>query len=274
MNKQAIKVDHVCLIPSQQIGVHQQATWELSYIIKGRGVRTIGSQSEPFETGDMVLVPPEIPHCWKFGDQETHIENISVMFPMDLLHLLADQIEVMRGIMQRYLNLDTAIVLMGNTKQQIISILCCMENESEAMRMVSLLQVLVTIGESLELRSVGKRSKLSEVEKKIEKIKVYITCNFMRELRIDDIAQYMGMNRSALCTFFSKHEQKTIMAYVTERRLAESKHLLVTTTLSVQQVCYKSGFQDVPHFCRIFKQAVGMTPTAYRHSRQNNYHQE
>ena len=117
MNKQAIKVDHVCLIPSQQIGMHQQATWELSYIIKGRGVRTIGSQSEPFETGDMVLVPPEIPHCWKFGDQETHIENISVMFPMDLLHLLADQIEVMRGIMQRYLNLDSAIALVGKTNE-------------------------------------------------------------------------------------------------------------------------------------------------------------
>lgn len=59
MKRQTITVDHVCLTPSQQIGRHQQATWELSYIIKGQGVRTIGGQTEPFEPGDMVLIPPE-----------------------------------------------------------------------------------------------------------------------------------------------------------------------------------------------------------------------
>lgn len=266
MKQQTITVDHVSLPPSQQIGVHQQATWELSYIIQGRGERTIGSQSELFKPGDMVLVPPEIPHCWKFEKDEVCIENISVMFPMDLLRLLEDQFEPMRGIMKRFIKLDYTIGLMGKTKQQLIPLLLRMEDESEAMRMVSLLQILVIIGESLEIRSVGQRSKTSEVEKKIERIKVYITCNFMRELRIDDIAQYMGMNRSALCSFFSKHERKTIMAYVAERRLAESKRLLATTSLSVQQICYKSGFQDVPHFCRTFKQSVGMTPTAYRHA--------
>ena len=265
MNKQAITVDHVSLSPSQQIEMHRQATWELSYIIKGRGVRTIGRQSEPFEAGDMVLVPPEIPHHWKFEDEEVSIENITVMFTMDLLRLLAEQFEAMRDIMQRFVKSDSAIALMGKTKKQLIPILHRMEDESDAMRVVSLLQILVIIGESLETKSVGQRSKTSEVEKKMEKIKVYITCNFMRELRIDDIAQYMGMNRSALCTFFSKHERKTIMAYVVERRLAESKRLLATTNLSIQQVCYKSGFQDVPHFCRTFKQSVGKTPTEYRH---------
>lgn len=117
MKQQTITFDHVCLSPSHQIGVHQQATWELSYITQGRGERTIGSQSEPFEPGDMVLIPPEIPHCWKFEkEEEMHIENISVIFSMDLLRLLMEQFEPMRGIMQRFLKLDYAIALTGKTK--------------------------------------------------------------------------------------------------------------------------------------------------------------
>lgn len=264
MDRQAITVDHVCLPRSRQIGMHWQATWELSYIIKGRGVRTVGGRSELFEAGDMVLLPPEIPHCWEYEKQEMYVENITVMFNADLLRLLAEQIGAMRGIMQRFLRSDEAIALTGNTRKRLVRILCRMEDESEAMRTVSLLQMLVIIGESLEIRSVGQRDKIPEAEKKMEKIKVYITCNFMRELRIDDIARHVGMNRSALCTFFSRHEAKTIMAYVVELRLAEARRLLASTVLTVQQVCYKSGFQDVPHFCRTFKQSVGMTPSKYR----------
>ena len=31
--------DDVCLAPGEQIGLHEQATWELSYIIVGSGMR-------------------------------------------------------------------------------------------------------------------------------------------------------------------------------------------------------------------------------------------
>ncbi len=47
-------------------------------------------------------------------------------------------------------------------------------------------------------------------------------------------------------------------------RLDNAKRLLCNQSLTVQQVCYRSGFQDVPYFCRLFKRTFGMTPSEYR----------
>ena len=61
-------IGHVRLKPSEQIGSHQQPTWELSLVIEGEGTRTIADVNEPFKSGEVVLVPPETVHCWHFTD--------------------------------------------------------------------------------------------------------------------------------------------------------------------------------------------------------------
>lgn len=75
--KHSIQFDYVKLKPSEQIGSHQQPTWELSLIIKGEGIRTIAEESEQFKSGEVVLVPPEVSHCWQFNDNVDKIENIT-----------------------------------------------------------------------------------------------------------------------------------------------------------------------------------------------------
>lgn len=72
------------------------------------------------------------------------------------------------------------------------------------------------------------------------------------------------MNRSAVCTFFHQKTGSTIMTALSDIRLREATLLLSSTNLSIQEVCYKCGFQDVPHFCRIFKQRYGMTTKEWR----------
>ena len=46
--------------------------------------------------------------------------------------------------------------------------------------------------------------------------------------------------------------------------ISQTRHLLRHTSLTIQQVCYESGFNDVPHFCRLFKRSFGETPKEYR----------
>jgi Mannose-6-phosphate isomerase len=76
--------NYVKLSPQNQIRLHSNDNFELSLVITGTGKRTIGDTVEPFTPGDLVLIPPGIPHCWFFENNKSTnkglIENISLFF--------------------------------------------------------------------------------------------------------------------------------------------------------------------------------------------------
>ena len=264
-----LHLNQVRVSPMQQIGLHVQPTWELSLILCGEGVRIIGDMCEPFREGDLVLVPPEVPHCWQFSHGEKFVENITVVFSSDLFRNASAVFPELEEVFSSLAVQKVAIAFSGNLQKKLTEILLRMPAMSEALQVVSLLQMLVEITECNEKRIVGKKNVETESAFRLRQIKTFIACNYKRGITIEDIARFVGMNRSALCTFFKRQTGKTIVFHLNRVRFDVACHLLRTTSLTIQQVCYESGFQDVPHFCRMFKRTFGQTPTAYR---KNNKH--
>ena len=54
--RRSFTFENVHLAPDEQIGLHQQSTWELSYVIVGSGMRLIGDMTEPFLGGEVVTL--------------------------------------------------------------------------------------------------------------------------------------------------------------------------------------------------------------------------
>jgi AraC family transcriptional regulator len=48
------------------------------------------------------------------------------------------------------------------------------------------------------------------------------------------------------------------------RRLARAQDLLVKTDLALAEVALTTGFADQSHFCRRFRELVGLPPRSYR----------
>lgn len=257
------QLDHVLLSPRQQIDIHQQSTWELSLIIRGEGKRTIGDTTEPFFVGDVVLVPPQLPHCWRFDDTDEMVENITVLMEPTFIHTLLEILPDFKPLIETFEQQTGAISFGGETKRNITTILTRMEHLSRAMQMALLTQVLVLIAESKNHQVAGRFS-IPEEKKRLKNIQVFLNCNYQRQVTIDEVAQFVGMNRSAVCTFFRQQTGSTIMSFLTDIRLREATLLLDKTSLTIQEICYKCGFQDVPHFCRVFKNRQGMTAKNWR----------
>lgn len=47
-------------------------------------------------------------------------------------------------------------------------------------------------------------------------------------------------------------------------KVEKAKMLLVSTDLSISDIAYACGYENVEHFCRQFKRASGRTPKQYR----------
>lgn len=84
------------------------------------------------------------------------------------------------------------------------------------------------------------------------------------QLRIEEVAQTVGVSSRRLSELFSRQVGKTFRAYLRDRRLDRASDLLVTTGRSVKEVWVAVGYNDSSDFYHDFKRRFGVPPTRYR----------
>ncbi|WP_343689924.1 helix-turn-helix domain-containing protein [Chitinophaga sp.] len=83
-------------------------------------------------------------------------------------------------------------------------------------------------------------------------------------LQVEDLARQSCMSKATLKRRFQQRYLKSPMHWVWEKRLERTSFLLRTTSLSIQEIAYSNGFENIPHFYRLFRRAYGMTPGEWR----------
>ncbi|MFD0620714.1 helix-turn-helix domain-containing protein [Paenibacillus sp. GCM10027629] len=99
----------------------------------------------------------------------------------------------------------------------------------------------------------------------LERIKVYINDNF-RDSTIDlnRIADTFGISGSYATRFFKDHTDCSIMRYIDQLRMDESKKLIGSTEWTLKEIMLEVGYVDSTNFIRKFKKIEGITPMEYR----------
>lgn len=93
-----------------------------------------------------------------------------------------------------------------------------------------------------------------------------VELHYREGLRIDAFAARLGVTRAHLHDACLRAFDRTPLALLHDRLLAEARLRLEQTDLSVEQIGYGIGFRDPGYFNRFFKRMEGQTPGAYRRS--------
>ncbi|MBQ8673918.1 MAG: helix-turn-helix domain-containing protein [Bacteroides sp.] len=263
-----LRFNSVRLAPEEQIGSHSQLTWELSYIVVGSGTRRLGDTTASFSSGEVVLVPPEVAHCWTFDatDTDEHgcIANITLEFETSFLERCAELFPELSTAVSMLCSLRDAIGFQGERRKAIIALLNDMENAPDAARPSLFLQLLLLMADYGESPVVGKRQEQDKHRQRLQQIHTYVVCNARRSIGIDDVARHVGMNRTSFCIYFKRATGKTFVTYLNEYRISLACQLLRRQRhATIAEVCYNAGFNNVPYFNRLFKQFMGMSPGEY-----------
>ena len=92
----------------------------------------------------------------------------------------------------------------------------------------------------------------------------YISYNYSYNLKIQDIADYIGVDRTYLYKIFMREAQISPKQYLLQYRIRAAAKLLQTQNFTVTEIAYSCGFHDSAAFCYHFRQQIGMTPRQYR----------
>lgn len=88
----------------------------------------------------------------------------------------------------------------------------------------------------------------------------YIEARLEQTITIDELARLSGMSPFHFARCFKRSTGLAPHQYVLARRIDRAKRLLLTTDLSVQEIAWKIGFENINHFRRQFRAQFGIPP--------------
>lgn len=92
----------------------------------------------------------------------------------------------------------------------------------------------------------------------------YIKKNYDKPLSLNDMAKYLGLNKSYFSHLFKKETGKTYSQFVNQIRVEKSKELIVSTNLSLLDIALSVGYNNQNYYNMAFKKITGLTPLRYR----------
>jgi len=88
--------------------------------------------------------------------------------------------------------------------------------------------------------------------------------NFCFNLKLEEFAQLSNRSLSAFKRDFQKLYNTTPGRWLMEKRLHHANYLLMHLGKTVGEASFESGFENLSHFSRSFRQYFGITPTSVK----------
>ena len=92
----------------------------------------------------------------------------------------------------------------------------------------------------------------------------YIHNNYSYPIKINEIANYIGIDRTYLYKIFMKEKKISPQDYLIQYRLQIATNMLHDKNLTITEIAYSCGFKDVQSFSRQFKRDKGTSPRQYK----------
>ncbi|WP_238539459.1 helix-turn-helix domain-containing protein [Flavobacterium sp. CF136] len=107
------------------------------------------------------------------------------------------------------------------------------------------------------------------VPSKILNTMSYVQLHLDENLTVAQLAKRVNQNQDYFSKQFLIHTGQRPLNYIHEKKIERAQYLIATTDNTFLEIAMNTGFSNLPHFSKIFKQIVSLTPGEYR---QQNSH--
>ena len=252
---------------------HYHPEYEIVMVTESTGKRFIGDHISDFQPGNLAFLGPNIPHTYKNDDKYYEdgsalraksivIHFTEASFGNDFLKL--PEAMLLNKLFERSLY---GFDIVDETYERVSKRLYDIVALEGLKRWLCLIDILLDIAESknvlpiTQTRHIGYNEKES---KRLCSVFDWVTANFEKEIRLSEAAEIAQMNENAFSRFFSLRTRKTFSGFIQELRLKKAAKLLVENDMTITQVCYDCGYNNVSNFNRQFLAHYQMNPMKYR----------
>lgn len=107
---------------------------------------------------------------------------------------------------------------------------------------------------------------LTSGHKSVQMMIDYTEAHYQEDISIQDLAEHCSINANYASQIFRQEMGITFISYLTALRMDHAAWLLTHTAQTVFAIATQVGYSDYFYFAKVFKKAMGCTPTSYRKS--------
>ncbi len=255
--------------------LHCHNEYELIFITKGHGLEFIGDSVKEYIAGDLVLIGANVPHlhlCDSVTNKSIKEKSLCeiLQFPYGIFPECIKDIQEYSSINYVLNNSLYGIKFTSRSLiEKVLKIMRTINKQQGINRIISLLNILDLLGKSKEISLISSLKYTHPIDcqiinEPISKIYSYINSNFRKIITLIEIANYVKMTPASICRYFKNKTNKTIFEYLNEIRIEHACKLLMYSNLTISQIAYDAGFNNLSHFNKQFKAITKQTPTMYR----------
>lgn len=241
-------------------GFHQHPSLEISIILEGRGMVEYSDNKRYLETGEVVIVPANLPHRFEGRHKNRfgliHLEGEPARISPLLKSLTPGgrpgSISLSRLDKERFERLfrEWLRTLSSHLKEK--------ERSYAAWIEVLLLFLL-------------EHSRPDSQALTIAKAADYIRENLAQGVQISDLAGLAGLTESAFRRQFELTYRMSPKQYQHQCRMEEAKWLLSSSDKEIQEISEQIGFHRLHSFSQWFKNQEGISPSEWRRMQRDNF---
>ena len=250
--------------------IHSHSNFELNYIESGSGKRIVGNNISVYSKGDLVLLPPHLPHCWDNleTEQDSVSERIVTHFNENIISSDFFNIPEIEQIVALMKSAGQGIWFKGKKTEKVGKILKNMVTLKGLVRYIELLKVfnlLLQINERENLALPSSPNNSFDIDQdQINKIYEYVFNNIQTGITLKAASALVFKEPGSFCRYFKKKTNQTFMDYVKNVRIGLASKLLTETDKQITQICYECGYNNLANFNHYFRDVMKKTPSEYR----------
>ncbi|MDR3367459.1 MAG: AraC family transcriptional regulator [Prevotellaceae bacterium] len=252
--------------------IHSHSEFELNFIAHAPGVkRIVGDSIEVIGDYDLVLITGEdLEHVWEQHECcSPHIREITIQFSSELFFasfMRKKQFDTIRKMLEKAQK-GLAFPMEAVMKTyKLLDGLSGKQGFYAVLDFLSILYELSLFGGDARTLASSSFAKISvhADSRRVQKVQEYISAHYEEEIRLNDLADLVKMTPVAFSRFFKLRTGEGLMDYIIALRLGHAARMLVDSTMSISEICYSCGFNNISNFNRLFKKRKNCSPKEFR----------
>lgn len=257
-------LEYTCPIDAEEIGIFSQSDYVVHVLSGKKTYKTINSEWT-VTAGQTLYVKKGAELIHQYFDDEYCM--LGFFISDDLIRETYNDVKIKYPLDHDTDGMDfTGREVNTNTFlegyfQSMLNFFRGQDTPPDHMMVYKLKELLITLM-SADPKLTSYFNSLSKTDKPL--IQDIMEKNYCFNLKLEDYAELTHRSLSSFKREFKEIYNESPAKWINQRRVKRAANLMLNSDMSVTQIAFETGFEDLSHFSRVFKSQTGKSPSEYK----------